>query len=116
MNKYERFQEFIGRLGEAGPAWSDSEALELLSDTLNQVEDEFSNIPYTPSQWMNDGRMYPPLPDNKRATENPLVSRYRSKQHNSYIGTNGAIKIMDIKSKLVIFDKAGHDQRKVDDL
>jgi len=116
MNKSERFHEFIQRLDMATAAESGNEAFSLLSDTLIRVEDELSNIPCVPSQWMNDGRMYPPQADSRRATKNPRVTRYRSKQHNTYIGQNGAIKIMDIRSGAPVIDKAGRDQRKVDDL
>ncbi len=116
MRKDERFQEFIKRLEETEPVGSDEEAFQMLSNILNDVEDELSNIPYSPSQWMNDGRMYPPQLDNKRATGNPEVDRYRSKQHNTYFGSNGAIKIMTIKSNEVVINKAGIDERKVDDL
>ena len=116
MEKNERFQEFIKRLEETRLFDSGEEAFETLANTLNRVEDEFSDIPYSPSQWMNDGRMYPPQLDNKRTTDNTEVMRYRSKQHNTYIGSNGSIKIMEIRENKVIIDKAGRDRRTVDDL
>ena len=64
MNKKERFQEFIKRLEETESVSSSEEAFEMLANTINGVENEFSNIPYFPSQWMNDGRMYPPQLDS----------------------------------------------------
>lgn len=116
MDKSERFQLFIKELDTAQPAESDDEAFETLENTLNTVENEFSNVPYSPSEWMSDGRMYPPQIDNKMVTDNPEVNRYRSKQHNTYIGTNGSIKIVEMKGNKIIIDKAGKDQRKVDEL
>jgi hypothetical protein len=116
MRKNDRFQEFIKRLEEAEPVGSGEEAFEMLADTLNCVENELSNIPYFPTQWMNDGRMYPPQVDNKRITANPKVDRYRNRLHNTYIGSNGAIKILAIEGNIVIVDKPGTDKRKVDNL
>jgi len=54
--------------------------------------------------------------DSKRTTENPEVNRYRNRQHNTYIGNNGSIMIMEIKDNKVIINKSGRDKRKVDDL
>ena len=116
LDKSERFQLFIKKLEEEKAAKSDDEAFERLANTLNRVENEFSNIPYSPNEWMSDGRMYPPQIDNKMVTDNPNINRYRSKQHNTYIGTNGSIKIVEINGNKTIIDKAGLDQRKVDEL
>lgn len=115
MLKLERIQEFIKRLNNFQPCSSGEEAFELLAKVLNEVEDELSNIPYSPHLWMTDGRMYSPQEDGRRTTDSPEVIRYRNKGHNTFIGGNGSIKIVELRGK-IIFDKAGLDGRKVDEL
>lgn len=89
---------------------SAEQALDLLSSTLNQVEDELSGISYQPEQWQNDGRMYPPQPDSAREVEGrPNLTRYRSRDHNTWIGTNGAIQIQSISTRTIELDKPGAD-------
>ncbi len=114
LSKPERFQEFLDRLRKSSPASSHDEAFSLLSDTLNQVEDEFTNIPFQPEHWQTDGRMYPPEEDNARDVEGRSdVIRYRHKAHNTFIRDNGAIKIQDVDGK-VLFEKLGSDGRGVE--
>lgn len=62
-----------------------------MSETLNGVEDEFTDIPFNPETWMHDGRMYPPQEDNARCDVLPDVIRYRSRGHNVRIHASGAI-------------------------
>lgn len=83
---------------------------------LNEVEDEFTDIPYFPSRWMSDGRMYPPQHDSIRKTDNPDITRYRNRSHNTYIGSNGSMKIVYIKSNIVLLDKPGLDGKLVGEL
>lgn len=114
LSKSERFREFLSRLQESPPASSHDEAFTLLSDTLNQVEDEFTDIPFQPDQWQTDGRMYPPEEDNAREVERRAdVIRYRHKAHNTFIRDNGAIEIRDVNGEL-LFEKPGSDGRSVD--
>jgi len=115
LKKNERLREFIKRLCETDSCGSSEEAFETLTNVLNEVEDELSNIPYSPDQWMTDGRMYPPQDDSRRSTLNSEVVRYRNKGHNTYIGSNGSIKIEAINGNIII-DKAGRDGRKIGNL
>lgn len=108
-SKAERFQEFLKRLSAAPPADSGSEALTLLRDTLNEVEDQLSGIPYQPEQWQNDGRIYPPQEDNARDVPGRAdLVRYRSRGHSTWIRSNGAMEIRDATGTIVL-SKLGAD-------
>lgn len=114
LSRYDRFKEFLKRLGNASCVSSHDAAFRLLCDTLNQVEDEVSNIPCRPENWQTDGRMYPPEEDNARSVKgrNDLI-RYRHRGHNTFIGENGAIEIQDLAGT-VLFAKAGSDGRGIE--
>ena len=80
---------------------------------LNGVEDEFTEIPFNPGNETSDGRMYPPQKDSARdVPENPRVARYRSRKHNTYRSSSGAIRIEDLKSQCLI-DKRGVNGKKI---
>ncbi len=115
LSKKERLDIFIARLNRALPTSNSSEAIELLRTILNGVEDEHTSIPYMPQEWALDGRMYPPQEDSKRIVTN-AISRYRNRNHNTYIGSNGSIKIELVIGKKVLLDKAGVDGKKVGDI
>lgn len=111
LSKHDRFEEFLRRLQQAPEASSHDEAFRLLSDTLNSVEDEFSEIPYHPEQWQTDGRLYPPEEDNARSVVGcSQMIRYRHKGHNTFIGVNGAIEIQNMAGA-ALFAKIGADGR-----
>lgn len=114
LSKFERFQEFLKRLQALPLAKSHDEAFKFLTDTLNQVEDELSDIPFRPEHWQTDGRMYPPEEDNAREVEGrgDLI-RYRHKAHNTLIRDNGAMQIRDVNGGL-LFDRPGKDGQSVD--
>ena len=75
-----------------------------------------SDVPFDPSKWQSDGRMYPPQDDSERAVpEHPNVRRFRSRRHNTYIAMNGALEIRTIDGD-VLLSKTGADGRSVWDL
>lgn len=101
--------KFLDRLIAAPAAKSSEEAFAQLTGTLNAVEDEFSSIPFDPSRWMEDGRMYPPQADSARLDPaRPGLIRYRSRMHNTWIGANGAIRIDEVNGACLL-NKPGHD-------
>jgi hypothetical protein len=113
LSKRERLAIFLQRLEIAPSVANPDSALQLLSETLTAVENEFSGIPANAEAWANDGRMYPPTEANRRALSSlPFVRRYRSARHNTFIGANGSIRIEDIDGNILL-DKAGSDGRKV---
>jgi hypothetical protein len=116
VSKADRLREFLRRLGAAGPAGTAEEALALIEATLTGVEDELTDTPADPDKWMTDGRMYAPQGDSRRAVVgNDHVTRFRSRAHNTFIATNGALEICTIDG-VVLLRKPGTDGRHVWDL
>jgi len=116
VRREQRLREFIRRLRDAPAASSFEEARRLLEKTLNDVEDEMSGVPFDPARWESDGRMYPPQDDSERSVPGrPAVRRYRSRRHNTFIGTNGALEIRTIDDEILL-SKAGVDGRSIADL
>jgi hypothetical protein len=114
LTKAQRFSEFLDRLLAAPAATSAEEAFALVASTLNAVEDEFSSVPFDPSRWMDDGRMYPAQADSARSDPaQPDLVRYRSRMHNTRIGANGAIRIDEVNGACLL-NKPGHDGRSID--
>lgn len=108
LSRRERLQEFFRRLAKSPRASTYQDARKQVNDTLNAVEDEMSGVPYNATTWLTDGRMYPVLDDNVRDASSG-VKRLRSRDHNIYIGTNGAIRVVQISTNYVLLDKPGHD-------
>lgn len=116
MNKPARLEIFLSRLTKAPPAKSAEEAEELLATLLNQVEDEFSGVVARPSEWLSNGRLYPPQADSQvKCPERRWLKKFRSKGHYTYIGANGSIRIETVGGELML-DKAGADRRKAFEL
>ena len=109
LSKEQRLKLFFERLSEAPVATSAEEAFQLLAETLNRIEDAHSGVPFDPSNWQSDGRLYPPQEDSKRSVDGrENLHRYRSRGHNTFISSDGAILILDL-SKNVIFEKSGRN-------
>ncbi len=98
--KAERLQEFYRRLGAAAPCSTHDDAFEEIARTLNGVEDEYTDIPYSAQhadprlRLASDGRMYPPHPALRVKTplvEMSLIVVYRTAGHHVLIGKNGSI-------------------------
>ena len=115
LSKQQRFEIFLSALQSASAVDSEVAALFLLAQTLNSIEDKHSEIPYNPVLWMSDGRMYPPQPDSRRLTQNTAISRYRNRAHNTLIGNNGAIQIVDIRTGAILLNKLGADGQQISD-
>lgn len=108
-----RLTEAFRRLTEAPEAATAEEIWVQFSNILNQVEDEWTTIPYNPVNWAADGRLYPPQGDNARSVPgHPHVRRYRSLGHNTFVGSNGSIEIRQVDGTIE-FQKAGSDGRYV---
>ena len=111
--KSERLAEVFKRLAAAPAARSAPEAKLLLDSILNTVEDELTGIPFDPSSWKIDNRLYPAQEDSRRPVPGyPDIARYRHRSHNTYIGANGAIEITSNAGE-VLFAKAGADGKHV---
>lgn len=111
--KRERLKEFYKRLKAAPPASTWTEAYDLIVRAMNSVENDMTSIPYDPTKWQSDGRLYPPMLDNMRPVENhPKVRRFRSVAHNTFLGDNGAIQIQTLDKKIQL-DKKGFDGKGV---
>lgn len=113
LSKTERLAMIFERVRSAPASESAEEALSQLEDIINDVEDEFTEIPRNPPAWASDGRLYPPQADYARSVvDHPTVTRYRSIAHNTFIAANGAIEIRRLNNEMVL-SKAGIDGRKV---
>lgn len=109
-SKAERLAEFFRRLPAAPPAADVQAAYDQLCDILNRVEDDLTDVPYDPSSWRTDQRIYPPQEDN-RSIDPTFADTFvfRSAGHLTRIGTNGAIEIEALRGRSVVFSKPGRD-------
>ena len=114
-SKLDRLEEFFRRLKVLPRAKSFEEAWNQIEQTLNAVEDELTAIPFDPSSWQSDGRMYPPQQDNIRSVpDRPDLKRVRTLGHNIYIAANGAMRFRTVGGSNV-FSKPGADGKGIAD-
>jgi hypothetical protein len=114
IDKKIRFDEFIRRLQTPPPASSHDDARRQIEKTLNQVEDEFSGVPFDPESYRTDGRMYPFQDDSAADVEgHPSVTSYRSRRHETFIAENGAFEIRDVRTGEIVLHKPGADGKGV---
>ena len=114
MDKKARLSLFYQRLSDAPAAATHDEALKMLCDILNGVEDEYSNVVFNPSNWKTDGRMYPPDLDRAYSVDGfPEVIRYNSFRHDTFISSSGAIEVRVIKTNEIVFTKSDVDGKGV---
>ncbi|HEX3364573.1 hypothetical protein [Phenylobacterium sp.] len=110
VTRQDRIDELLRRLAAAEPCETADEALALICDTLNTVEDELSGVAFNPDYPMDDGRMYPPREDARREVDGrPDVRRYRSRGHNILIADHGAFRIELVKGKSCLLSKTGRN-------
>lgn len=107
LSKDERFKILLDRLEALPAAASLTEALDQISNVLNEVENEFTSIPFNPAAWKSDGRMYPPQVDSLRHTSSPNVKRFRTRAHHVFISVDGAIRIVAVRNRESVFSKYG---------
>jgi hypothetical protein len=116
LTKAERLRFFLERMAAARPVGSADQALALLAENLQAVENEFSGVPCKPDRWRTDGRMYAPQADSQvKCPGRPSLRKYRNKGHYVFIGINGSIRIENLEAK-VLLDKGGQDGRKTHEL
>jgi len=97
----------------AEPCANADDALDLVGRLLEEVENEFSGVPYNPSTPTNDGRMYPPRADSRRKIDQPDMRLYRTRGHRLFISETGAILIQELNGTCVFskVDKNGAQLR-----
>lgn len=114
LPKAERFKMFIALLENLPGAGSEDEARMQLARTLNTIEDAHSGVPFDPANWRTDGRMYPVQDDSASDVSGyPNVTAYRSRGHETFIATNGALEIRRVDDGYVEIRKPGSHGRDV---
>ena len=105
----ERLAEVYRRLHDLPAARSSDEAFQMICDTLEHVEDEFSGIPRRdppPEPDVFDGRMYPPFGDQLTRTATGNITA-RTRGHILEMSTDGTIVIRKKLTREVVFTKPG---------
>ena len=104
--KADRLAEFQRRLAVAPAAAGHDEALQLLADVLNAVEDELSGVPFNPARSHVDGRLYAPSVDFEVESDVAGSRCYRQRGHKTYISLSGAIRIDRLDGQVLTAKRA----------
>ena len=89
-------------------------AYALLSRILNEVEYEFTQVPYESAKWQTDGRLYRPQKDSKPSVPGrPSLIRYRNSSHNTFSSDADAIRIGTLDGSCA-FSKLGSNGQAVE--
>jgi hypothetical protein len=115
--KAERMNEFRARLDRAPSVATAEEAVALVNNMLDQVEDELSGIPYDPAAapQLATGRMYGPHASFASFwKDRPDITRYAHARHDTFIQDNGAILIRLRRPLTILLSKPGADGREID--
>ncbi|GLS95303.1 hypothetical protein [Piscinibacter gummiphilus] len=116
LTKRERVSLYFAIIHDVPRGCSCKETKDFADSVLNTIEDEFSGVPYDEGDWKHDDRLYPAKEDNRRHSPVDEVSIYRHKQHESYFGINGAIRVVQRTGKVFSVDLAGSDGLTIGDL
>ena len=115
----QRLRLFYRRMGASEPAARHDEAMAMLASALNDVEDEFSGVPFDEERAGTDGRMYPPSERYRNLSfSRPGIHCYFQTAHATFVSENGAIEIRPRRGRdlgTILFEKQGNDGRKVTD-
>jgi hypothetical protein len=81
---------------------------------LNAVEAEHSGVPFDPSNWRSDRRLYMPQMDNSSYPEEYRgVTKLWSLGHALLIAPNGAYLIQENDSERIVLEAPGEDGRPI---
>jgi hypothetical protein len=99
-------------MANAPPPTNAEEGIALVRDSLDQVEDEHSGVPKAdppPPPGQSDGRMYPPRDDFTTRNPDGSISA-RTRGHDIEVSPQGDITIINRKTGVAEFQKAGAGQ------
>ncbi|HEV7402804.1 MAG TPA: hypothetical protein VGO11_07765 [Chthoniobacteraceae bacterium] len=105
MDVQERLRVFFDRLDQAPRCGSADEALALVCQAIEQVEDELCPVAREdPPPMRFTGRMYAPMADS--VVRRPDGSLFASTRHHDiYCGANGAIIVEYMSASRRVFEK-----------
>lgn len=104
----QRLNIYYQKLQSAPAPKNQSEAIFLINNTLDEVEDAYSGIRKfpIPGKSESNGRMYPIQKDQIRKLRNGKM-KLRTKGQQIFIDKNGTFRIKDLKNNLILEKKGG---------